>query len=89
MSEQHVNPAAASLSRRVFALILDILTVFFLGGYLVGWLTGNLTPDGFKLEGASALILFAIIGAYFYVGRKIAAGTVWDRILGITRPQPY
>ena len=86
--EQHTNPPASFL-KRLSALVLDFLTIFFLGGYLVGWLTGTLTPSGFKLEGAPALALFAIVAAYFFVGRKIAGGTIWDRILGIQRPQPY
>ncbi|HRD78107.1 MAG TPA: hypothetical protein PK264_19570 [Hyphomicrobiaceae bacterium] len=42
---------------------------------------------GFKLDGTPALALLAVIAAYFLVGR-ITGGTVWDRILGIRRPQP-
>ncbi|BAT60703.1 hypothetical protein GJW-30_1_03252 [Variibacter gotjawalensis] len=67
--------------RKVVAAILDFLTVFFVGGYIVGASTGNLTSSGFKLEGMSALLLFILIIAYFYVGRKILGGTLWQRIL--------
>ncbi len=68
--------------RKVFAAILDFLTVFFAGGYLIGYSTGTLTTGGFKLEGVPALILFAVIVAYFVVGRKYLNGTIWQRILG-------
>ena len=42
----------------------------------------RLTTDEFKLEGMPALILFAVIVAYFVVGRKYLDGTIWQRILG-------
>jgi len=67
--------------RKVFAAILDFFTVFFLGGYAIGYLTGNVTAQGFSLEGTTAMILFALIVVYFVVGSKYAGGTVWQRIL--------
>jgi hypothetical protein len=73
----------------VFALILDAVTVFVLAGYAVAWATGGLTSDGFSLDGWPAVLFFAAIAAYFYIGRKIAGGTLWDRIFRIARPQPY
>jgi hypothetical protein len=67
--------------RKVLAAVLDFLTIFFVAGYAIGYLTGNLTADGFNLEGKSALILFAVIIVYFVVGSKYLGGTVWQRIL--------
>jgi DMSO reductase anchor subunit len=67
--------------RKVFAAIFDFLTIFFVGGYAVGAVTGSNTNDGFKLEGIPALILFALIAAYFVIGRKYLGGTLWQRIL--------
>ena len=81
-----VEPAA--IWKRVLAAILDFLTVFFGGGMAIAWVTGETTPSGFNLTGAPALVLFALIVAYFYLGRRYARGTIWDRILGIGRPQP-
>ena len=78
MSEQ-TKPAATW--RKVLAGILDFLTIFFVGGYAIGKLTGNTTDDGFKLEGLPALLLFALIAVYFVVGRKYLGGTVWQRVL--------
>jgi hypothetical protein len=71
--------------RKVVAAILDSLTVFFAGGYAIGYLTGNLTADGFNLQGATALILFAVIVVYFVVGSRYLGGTIWQRILRTRR----
>lgn len=68
--------------RKVLAAILDFLTIFFVGGFVIGKFTGGLTDNGFKLEGAPALILFAVIIAYFVVFRKFLGGTLWQRLLG-------
>lgn len=67
--------------RKVLAAILDFLMVFFVGGYVIGYLTGGMTPEGFKLEGAPAILLFALIVVYFVAGSKYLGGTVWQRIL--------
>lgn len=67
--------------RKVVAAILDFLTAFFAFGYAVAALTGDRTEDGFKLEGWPALVLFALVIAYFVIGRR-TGGTVWQRILG-------
>jgi hypothetical protein len=81
-----VQPAATW--QRVIAAILDLFTVFFGGGMLIGWATGGTTSSGFDLTGWPALLLFASIVGYFFVGRRYAGGTIWDRIFGIGRPQP-
>jgi hypothetical protein len=82
--------APAPLWKRILAPILDWITVFGVGGYLIGAATGKLKAEGlgFDLEGWPALLLLAVVIAYFYVGRRLAGGTLWDRILGIGRPQP-
>jgi hypothetical protein len=49
--------------------------------YVIGKLTGNLTDDGFKIEGLSAFLLFALIAVYFVVGRKYLGSTIWQRVL--------
>ncbi len=67
--------------RKVLAAILDFLMVFFVGGYAIGYLTGGTTQEGFKLEGAPAILLFALIVVYFVAGSKYLGGTVWQRIL--------
>jgi hypothetical protein len=82
--------AAAPMWKRSLAPILDWITVFGVGGYVIGAATGKLETEGvgFDLEGWPALLLLAVVIAYFYVGRRVAGGTPWDRIFGIGRPQP-
>lgn len=67
--------------RKVLAAILDVITIFWAAGYGVAYFTGGLTPDGFKLNGGPAFLVFAIVVAYFVIGRKYAGGTLWQRIL--------
>ncbi|WP_249132679.1 MULTISPECIES: hypothetical protein [unclassified Bradyrhizobium] len=38
--------------------------------------------NGFSLTGGPALLLFALIVLYFYLGWKVLGGTLWQRILG-------
>lgn len=67
--------------RKVLAAILDFFTIFFVGGYAIGYLTGSDTSEGFQLQGAPALILFAVIIAYFVIFTKYLGGTLWQRVL--------
>lgn len=74
-------PVSVATWRKVVAAVLDFLMVFFIGGYAIGYLTGNVTDEGFKLNGAPAIVLFALIIVYFVTGSKYLGGTVWQRIL--------
>ena len=67
----------------VSAAILDFLTVFFVGGLVIAWATGNLTQNGFALNGAPALLLFALIVVYFVAGKRAFGGTIWRRTFRI------
>lgn len=69
--------------RKVVAAILDFFMIFFVGGSAIGRLTGNLSDGGFNLEGVPALILFAVIAAYFVIFTKFLGGTLWQRLLNI------
>ena len=69
--------------RKVFAAILDFFTVLIVGGYAIAYLTGDTTTDGFELNGAPALALFAIIILYFVIGDRYFGGTIWRRLLGV------
>jgi hypothetical protein len=80
--------APAPVWKRGVAATLDFFTAFFLFGWLIGYLTGHTTENGFNLNGGPALLLFVVIVAYFFIGRRYAGGTLWDRILRIGRPQP-
>jgi hypothetical protein len=74
-----VQPVSAW--RKVLAALLDFVMVFFGGGYAIGYWTGNVTSEGFKLEGLPALILLTLLIVYFVAGSKYLGGTIWQRIL--------
>ena len=77
------QPKQVSTWRKVVAAILDFLFVLFIGGYAIGYMTGNLTDEGFSLNGGPAFILFAIIVLYFIVFTRYLGGTVFQRLLGV------
>jgi len=78
-------PAAAPVAtwRKVLAAILDFIFVFAIGGYLIGYATGNLTEEGFSLNGGPAFLLFALVILYFALFTRYLGGTVWQRLLRV------
>lgn len=76
----------APIWKRIIAGGLDFWTAFGALGYAIGWATGNLTGNGFRLQGWPAIALSVAIVAYFYLGRYHLGGTLWDRAFGIRRP---
>jgi DMSO reductase anchor subunit len=79
------TPGTVPTWKKVVAAILDFFTVFFAGGFVIANVTGDTTEGGFNLEGAPALVLFALIIAYFVVCNKFLGGTLWQRVFGINR----
>jgi hypothetical protein len=69
----------------VLAFVLDLVTVYFLGGYLIAMLTGQLTENGFRLQGWSAILLIVVTVAYFTFSGRLFGGTFWQRILKTRR----
>lgn len=67
--------------RIILAFVLDLITSFFVLGYLVGLVFGGATESGFALSGWRALLLLALMIAYFVVGGR-TGGTIWQRVLG-------
>jgi len=82
--EKTIKPAPASW-RIILAFFLDLLTVFFVGGFLVASVFGGRTDNGFQLSGFPAIVLFALMIAYFVVFNRYLGGTLWKRILKATR----
>lgn len=76
-------PKPVSTTRKVFAAILDFIFVMVIAGYLIGYMTGNVSDEGFELKGAPAFLLFAIIVLYFVIFTRFLGGTVWQRLLGV------
>jgi hypothetical protein len=77
------QPKQVSTWRKVFAAILDFIFVMFIAGYAIGYMTGNLSDEGFSLKGGPAFILFAIVILYFVIFTRYLGGTVWQRLLGV------
>ena len=71
--------------RIVLAAILDFFTAFWLFGYLVALVFGGRTENGFSLEGMPAVIMMALMVAYFIVFNRYLGGTVWKRLLKAKR----
>ena len=82
-SDQVAAAKPVSTWRKVVAGILDFICVLMIGGYAIGYMTGNVSDEGFKLNGAPALLLFAVIILYFVVFTRYLGGTVWQRLLGV------
>jgi hypothetical protein len=78
----------ASIGKRFVATTLDLFTAFIGFGLAIAYPAGMMTQGGFNLTGLPALLLIALVVAYFFVGRRLAGGTLWDRIFRIARPQP-
>jgi hypothetical protein len=83
-----VPPKKSATWKLVLAGILDFITAFVGLGFLVAWLTGGLTGNGFSLTGTPALVCFLLIIAYFIVFNTYLGGTIWRWILGVRRRQP-
>lgn len=71
-----------STAMKILAAVLDFITIFFAGGFVIARLWGQSTESGFKLSGVPALVLFIVIIAYFLLMPKIAGSTLWQWILG-------
>jgi hypothetical protein len=76
------TPKPVSTARKVFAAILDFIFIMVIGGYAIGYMTGNVSDEGFELKGGPAFLLFAIIILYFVIFRRYLGGTVFQRLLG-------
>ena len=85
MTEPQPTVPSVPTWKIVLAFFLDLITVYFLGGTLIAMFTGELTEGGFSLKGWSALLLLAVIVAYFALSGRLFGGTFWQRILKTRR----
>jgi putative Mn2+ efflux pump MntP len=77
------TPKPVATWRKVLAAILDFIFILAVAGYVVGYLTGNLTESGFELHGGPAFIVFAVIALYFAIFTRYLGGTLWQRLLRV------
>ncbi|MBL0372703.1 hypothetical protein JJB09_11745 [Rhizobium sp. KVB221] len=85
MTTTEDRPTGPSTWRIVLAAILDFFTAFFVLGYAVATVFRGRTEDGFRVTGGPALLLFALIVAYFVVFNRFLGGTIWKHILRAKR----
>ncbi|POO57442.1 hypothetical protein [Agrobacterium rosae] len=85
MTETITPARQPSTWRIVLAAILDFFTAFWIFGYLVALVFGGRTEEGFSLQGMPAVLVFALIVAYFLVFNRYLGGTIWKRILKAKR----
>lgn len=71
--------------RIILAFILDLIFSFSLIGYIIAKITGNTTETGFSLNGAPALLVFALVIFYFVLLCRYGGGTVFQRLLKAKR----
>jgi uncharacterized RDD family membrane protein YckC len=69
--------------KKVLAFLIDFFGCFFIFGYVIAYFSGGLTSEGFNLNGVPALVLFALIIAYFIIMKNYFGGTFGKKILGI------
>lgn len=76
------NTTPPATWRVVLAFILDLITSFAVIGYGVALVTGGTTDQGFQLNGAPALLFFALWIAYMALMPRYG-GRLWQRILKV------
>ena len=76
-----------STLRVVTAEILDFLTVFLIGRYVIGAVAGwfGSSEAAFSFADWQGLALVFVIVAYFYLLSRTEGGTLWQRILKAKR----
>ena len=76
-----MTPSSPAQLRVILAFVLDLITSFAVFGYIVAVFTGSITDGGFFLEGAPALIAFALVIAYFILMPRFFGGRLWQHVL--------
>jgi len=79
------NPSWGQVLASVFAVAFDLVMVFFVGGYAIAYLTGNIKNGEFNLSSRPAMLLLVLIFAYFIICMKFFGGTLWQRTLRVGR----
>jgi hypothetical protein len=76
-----MSTSAPAQWRVILAFILDLITSFWIFGYIVALFTGGTTDGGFALNGLPAVIVFGLVIAYFILMPRLFGGRIWQHIL--------
>jgi hypothetical protein len=77
-----------ALWRKALAAALDVFFAFHVAGYVVGLVAGDLQDGAYELDGVPALILFALVAAYFLISTFVFGGTIWQRLIAAPISSP-
>jgi Kef-type K+ transport system membrane component KefB len=70
--------------RVILAFIFDLITSFVVFGYIIAFITGDITDEGFVLQGRPALIVIVLVITYFSLMPIFAGGRIWQHIFRAT-----
>jgi len=70
------------VGRRAVAVIIDSILLFVVG-YVIAAATGNTTEAGFHMQGAPAIVFFAIALGYYIVMEAMSGATIGKRVMGL------
>lgn len=73
---------AVGVGRRAVAIIIDTILLSIVG-WAIAAMTGGATSEGFKVEGAPALLLFLVAFAYYAVMEKTSGATLGKKAMGL------
>ena len=79
-----VRAFATACLKTATALLLDLYLSFVGFGYLVGYLSDAISPDGIQLSQSGVAVTFALMAAYFAASARYG-GTPWQRVMGTAR----
>ena len=71
--------------KKVLAFCVDFLGSFIIFGSIIAYFSGDMTSQGFHLEGMPALLLFLLVITYFVVMKKYFGRTLGKKIFGIAK----
>lgn len=83
MSSDRSCSTCPSTWKKIGAFFIDFWGCFLIFGFAVAYFSGNLTNEGFSLEGAPALFSFFLIISYFVIMGRYFGGTFGKKIFGI------
>ena len=73
---------AVGVGRRAVAVIIDSILLCVVA-YIIAMFTGGTTDTGFNIQGAPAILFFAIALTYYVVMEKTSGATLGKRAMGL------
>ena len=73
---------AIGVGRRAVAVLIDAVPLFIVG-YIIAFVTGGTTRDGFDIQGGPAFLWFGIGLAYYIVMEALWGATLGKRAMGL------